>query len=107
VASALPYGTNIYEFEEVIASNGFRRDIGVGGSVGCIQTNWNRDIKDPIDENRFAFASCLFFYQQLIPGFRYGSHPIYIAHRFDGHANKPSSSGVLLLRCETTFLPHG
>ncbi|KAI9567881.1 glycosyl hydrolases family 31-domain-containing protein [Boletus coccyginus] len=79
VASALPYGTNIYGLGEVIASSGFRRDIGVNGGTGTIQTNWNRDIQDPINQNM------------------YGTHPIYIEHRFDEITNKSSSSGVLLL----------
>ena len=51
VASALPYGTNIYGLGEVIASSGFRRDIGTDGGVGTIQTHWSRDIEDPIDQN--------------------------------------------------------
>jgi hypothetical protein len=51
VASALPYGTNIYGLGEVIASSGFRRDIGTDGGVGTIQTHWNRDVADPIDQN--------------------------------------------------------
>ena len=51
VASALPYGTNIYGLGEVVAGSGFRRDIGTDGGVGTIQTHWSRDIQDPIDEN--------------------------------------------------------
>ncbi|KIJ64020.1 glycoside hydrolase family 31 protein [Hydnomerulius pinastri MD-312] len=78
VASALPYDTNIYGLGEVIASSGFRRDTGVNG-VGTVQTNWNRDIEDPIDQNM------------------YGTHPIYVEHRFNETTNKSSSSGVLLL----------
>ncbi|KAF9218886.1 glycoside hydrolase family 31 protein [Gyrodon lividus] len=79
VASALPYGTNIYGLGEVISSSGFRRDIGANGGVGTIQTNWNRDIEDPIDQNM------------------YGTHPIYMEHRFNEATNRSSSSGVLLL----------
>ncbi|KIJ63989.1 glycoside hydrolase family 31 protein [Hydnomerulius pinastri MD-312] len=79
IASALPYGTNIYGLGEVIASSGFRRDIGTDGGVGTIQTHWNRDDADPIDQNM------------------YGSHPIYLEHRFNETTNKSSSSGVLLL----------
>ncbi|KAI9567845.1 glycoside hydrolase family 31 protein [Boletus coccyginus] len=79
IASALPYGTNIYGLGEVIASSGFRRDIGTDGGVGTIQTLWARDVGDPIDENM------------------YGSHPIYLEHRFDETTNTSSSSGVLLL----------
>jgi alpha-glucosidase len=51
VASALPYGTNIYGLGEVISSSGFRRDIGTDGGVGTIQTLWARDVGDPIDQN--------------------------------------------------------
>ncbi|KAH7923369.1 glycoside hydrolase family 31 protein [Leucogyrophana mollusca] len=79
VSSALPYGTNIYGLGEVIASSGFRRDIGTDGGVGTIQTHWNRDDADPIDQNM------------------YGSHPIYVEHRFNETTNTSSSSGVLLL----------
>ncbi|KAF8132870.1 glycoside hydrolase family 31 protein [Boletus edulis] len=79
VASALPYGTNIYGLGEVIASSGFRRDIGTDGGVGTIQTLWARDVGDPIDQNM------------------YGSHPIYLEHRFNETTNTSSSSGVLLL----------
>ena len=50
LTSALPYDTNIYGLGEVIASSGYRRDIGVSGP-GTLQTMWNRDIEDPIDEN--------------------------------------------------------
>ncbi|KAH7909433.1 glycoside hydrolase family 31 protein [Hygrophoropsis aurantiaca] len=79
VSSALPYGTNIYGLGEVIASSGFRRDIGTDGGVGTIQTHWNRDDADPIDQNM------------------YGSHPIYVEHRYNETTNTSSSSGVLLL----------
>ncbi|KAG9311232.1 glycoside hydrolase family 31 protein [Chiua virens] len=79
IASALPYGTNIYGLGEVIASSGFRRDIGTDGGVGTIQTLWARDVADPINQNM------------------YGSHPIYLEHRFNETTNTSSSSGVLLL----------
>ncbi|KAG1814614.1 glycoside hydrolase family 31 protein [Suillus subaureus] len=79
VASALPYGTNIYGLGEVIASSGFRRDIGTDGGVGTIQTHWARDVADPIDQNM------------------YGSHPIYVEHRYNATTGKASASGVLLL----------
>ncbi|KAF9235080.1 glycoside hydrolase family 31 protein [Melanogaster broomeanus] len=79
IASALPHGTNIYGLGEVIASSGFRRDIGTDGGIGTIQTHWNRDVADPIDQNM------------------YGSHPIYLEHRFNETTKKASSSGVLLL----------
>lgn len=51
VTSALPYGTNIYGLGEVVASSGFRRDIGTNGGVGTIQTHWARDAGDPLDQN--------------------------------------------------------
>ncbi|KAH7909434.1 glycoside hydrolase family 31 protein [Hygrophoropsis aurantiaca] len=79
VTSALPRGTNLYGLGEVIASSGFRRDIGTDGGVGTIQTMWSRDIEDPIDENM------------------YGAHPVYLEHRFNSKTNKSSSHGVLLL----------
>ncbi|KAG9308425.1 glycoside hydrolase family 31 protein [Chiua virens] len=79
IASALPYGTNIYGLGEVIASSGFRRDIGTDGGIGTIQALWARDIADPMDDNL------------------YGSHPIYLEHRFNETTNKSLSSGVLLL----------
>lgn len=56
VASALPYGTNIYGLGEVIASSGFRRDIGVNGGNGTVQTSWATGLLDPIDENLFVLA---------------------------------------------------
>ncbi|KAG2123725.1 glycosyl hydrolases family 31-domain-containing protein [Suillus cothurnatus] len=80
IASALPYGTNIYGLGEVIASSGFRRDIGTDGGVGTIQTHWARDVADPIDQNM------------------YGTHPIYVEHRYNATTGKASASGVLLLR---------
>ena len=39
--------TNIYGLGEVVASSGFRRDV----LNGTIQTMWNRDDADPLDEN--------------------------------------------------------
>ncbi|KAG0697209.1 glycoside hydrolase family 31 protein [Suillus ampliporus] len=79
VASALPYGTNIYGLGEVIASSGFRRDIGTDGGIGTIQTHWSRDAQDLIDQNL------------------YGSHPIYVEHRYNATTGKASSNGVFLL----------
>ncbi|KAH7890254.1 glycoside hydrolase family 31 protein [Phlebopus sp. FC_14] len=79
ITSALPYGTNIYGLGEVVASSGFRRDIGTNGGIGTIQTHWNRDSPTPFDENM------------------YGTHPVYLEHRFNETTNKSSSSGVLLL----------
>ena len=46
ISSASPLDTNIYGLGEVVASSGFRRDVR-----GTIQTLWNRDAGDPIDEN--------------------------------------------------------
>ncbi|KAG1879989.1 glycoside hydrolase family 31 protein [Suillus subluteus] len=79
VASALPHGTNIYGLGEVIASSGFRRDIGTDGGVGTIQSHWSLGVSDPIDQNL------------------YGSHPIYVEHRYNATTGKASASGVLLL----------
>ncbi|EIW74552.1 glycoside hydrolase family 31 protein [Coniophora puteana RWD-64-598 SS2] len=78
VASALPQGANIYGLGEVIASSGFRRDVGGSGGPGSIQTLWNRDVADPVDQNM------------------YGSHPIYMEHRYDEGSNTSATHGVLL-----------
>lgn len=51
LTSALPRGANIYGLGEVLASSGFRRDIGTDGGVGTVQTLWARDSPDPIDQN--------------------------------------------------------
>ena len=51
VTSSLPLGANIYGLGEVIASSGFRRDVGTDGGVGTIQTMWARNIADPVDQN--------------------------------------------------------
>lgn len=51
LTSALPKGANIYGLGEVVASSGFRRDVGTDGGAGTIQTMWARDIADPIDQN--------------------------------------------------------
>ncbi|KAF9563513.1 hypothetical protein CPC08DRAFT_324975 [Agrocybe pediades] len=77
LSSALPLGTNIYGLGEVVASSGYRRDIGPNG--GTVQTMWARDIADPVDENI------------------YGSHPIYLEHRFDAKTNSSQSHGVFLM----------
>ncbi|KAI6138508.1 glycoside hydrolase family 31 protein [Pisolithus tinctorius] len=79
ITSALPLGTNIYGLGEVIASSGFRRDIGTGGGSGTIQTHWNRDDANPIDQNM------------------YGSHPIYLEHRYNETTGKATASGVVLV----------
>lgn len=54
LTSALPLGANIYGLGEVVASSGFRRDVGTNGGVGTIQTMWARDIADPIDQNVYV-----------------------------------------------------
>ncbi|PPQ71212.1 hypothetical protein CVT24_009993 [Panaeolus cyanescens] len=77
LTSTLPLNANVYGLGEVVASSGFRRNVGPQG--GTIQTMWARDIADPVDENL------------------YGSHPIYLEHRFDPMANTSQSHGVFLL----------
>ncbi|EPQ61327.1 hypothetical protein GLOTRDRAFT_119185 [Gloeophyllum trabeum ATCC 11539] len=79
IASALPLGANIYGLGEVVASSGFRRDIGTDGGVGTVQTLWARDVADPIDQNM------------------YGSHPVYLEHRYDPTANTSQTHGVFIL----------
>ena len=54
LTSALPLGTNIYGLGEVLASSGFRRDIGTDGGVGTVQAMWARDTPDPVDENVYV-----------------------------------------------------
>ena len=49
LTSALPLDANVYGLGEVVASSGFRRDVGPGNDT--IQTLWARDIADPVDEN--------------------------------------------------------
>ncbi|KAF5391079.1 hypothetical protein D9757_003119 [Collybiopsis confluens] len=76
LTSSLPLDTNIYGLGEVIASSGFRRNLAVGG--GSIQTLWTRDVGDPVDGNL------------------YGSHPVYLEHRFNETTNEAQSHGVFL-----------
>jgi hypothetical protein len=54
LSSALPLDTNIYGLGEVVASSGFRRDVR-----GTIQTMWNRDDADLVDQNMYAFVFLL------------------------------------------------
>ncbi|KAF8532453.1 glycoside hydrolase family 31 protein [Gautieria morchelliformis] len=82
LASALPKGANVYGLGEVIASSGIRRDVGTNGGVGTVQTLWARDVADPLDQNV------------------YGSHPIYLEHRFDEVSRSSSSHGVFLFSSE-------
>ncbi|KAF8268968.1 glycosyl hydrolases family 31-domain-containing protein [Lactarius quietus] len=74
LTSALPLDTNIYGLGEVVASSGFRRDV----RNGTVQTMWNRDKADPLDENI------------------YGSHPVYLEHRLVPSTSTFQSHGVFL-----------
>ncbi|OSD05551.1 glycoside hydrolase family 31 protein [Trametes coccinea BRFM310] len=76
LTSALPLGANIYGLGEVLASSGFRRDVGTDGGAGTIQTMWSIGTSDPIDENT------------------YGSHPVYMEHRYDPKTRRSKSHGV-------------
>ncbi|KAI0762328.1 glycosyl hydrolases family 31-domain-containing protein [Fomes fomentarius] len=76
LTSALPLGTNIYGLGEVLASSGFRRDMGTDGGAGTVQAMWARDTPDPVDENV------------------YGSHPIYLEHRYNETTRRSQSHGV-------------
>ncbi|KAI0668774.1 glycosyl hydrolases family 31-domain-containing protein [Trametes maxima] len=84
LTSALPLDTNIYGLGEVFASSGFRRDVGTNGSQGTIQTMWARNSPDPLDENMLPTRPLL----------SYGSHPVYLEHRYDGKARRSQSHGV-------------
>ncbi|KAI0354750.1 hypothetical protein OH77DRAFT_1548060 [Trametes cingulata] len=77
LASALPRGANISGLGEVVASSGFRRDIGTDGGPGNIQTTWTRGASDPIDQNM------------------YGTHPFYLEHRYTEHTGRSQSHGML------------
>ena len=55
LTSALPLGANVYGLGEVVATSGFRRDVGTNGGKGTVQTMWARDTADPEDENMYAF----------------------------------------------------
>ncbi|KAH9952633.1 glycosyl hydrolases family 31-domain-containing protein [Russula dissimulans] len=74
LTSSLPLDTNIYGLGEVVASSGFRRDV----LNGTVQTMWNRDAADPLDENI------------------YGSHPFHLEHRWVPSTNSFQSHGVFL-----------
>jgi alpha-glucosidase len=54
LTSALPRDTNIYGLGEVVASSGFRRDVGEQQGHGTVQTMWARDAADPLDENMYG-----------------------------------------------------
>ena len=99
ITSALPRGTNVYGLGEIVGSSGFRRAIGTGAN-GTIQTHWNRDATDPLDQNMYAPVwisfhdlSDIFLYTHS-----YGTHPIYLEHRYNETTGKASASGVLLLK---------
>ncbi|KAF7334797.1 Glycoside hydrolase family 31 protein [Mycena sanguinolenta] len=79
LTSALPLDANVYGLGEVVASSGLRRDVGTNGGVGTIQTDWARDSADPTDQNI------------------YGSHPVYLEHRFNSTTNTSQTHGVFLL----------
>ena len=91
LASALPLNTNIYGLGEVVASSGFRRNVET-----TIQTMWARDVGDPVDQNMWVHL-CRGRSESLLL-IRYGSHPIYMEHRFDENTNISLSHGVFLLR---------
>ncbi|KAI9437339.1 glycosyl hydrolases family 31-domain-containing protein [Lactarius indigo] len=74
LTSTLPLDTNIYGLGEVVASSGFRRDV----RNGTVQTMWNRDEADPLDENI------------------YGSHSMYLEHRWVPSTTTFQSHGVFL-----------
>ena len=95
LTSALPLGANVYGLGEVLASSGFRRDVGTNGGVGTVQTMWARDSPDPIDENMYVPS---FTPQKLVltcaASLSYGSHPIYLEHRYDERTKRSKSHGV-------------
>ncbi|EKM60286.1 uncharacterized protein PHACADRAFT_203524 [Phanerochaete carnosa HHB-10118-sp] len=80
-------GTNIYGLREVVASSGFRRDVGADGGVGTIQTMWAQDIPDTIEQKVWVpFLVCQ----------DYGSHPIYLEHRYNATTKRSQTHGVFL-----------
>ncbi|KAF9067849.1 glycosyl hydrolases family 31-domain-containing protein [Rhodocollybia butyracea] len=76
LTSSLPLDTNIYGLGEVVASSGFRRNVVSDG--GSIQTLWARDAGDPTDQNI------------------YGTHPVYLEHRFNESTQEAQTHGVFL-----------
>ncbi|KAJ8082762.1 hypothetical protein PM082_008618 [Marasmius tenuissimus] len=77
LTSALPLDANVYGLGEYYSETGFRRRIVEQG--GSIQTLWARDVADPVDENM------------------YGSHPLYLEHRYNESTTESHSHGVFLL----------
>ncbi len=94
LTSALPLGANIYGLGEVLASSGFRRDVGTGGGVGTIQAMWARDTPDPVDENVYVFLLPNEPCPHVYAPFRYGSHPVYLEHRYNDTTKRSQSHGV-------------
>ncbi|CAK5271435.1 unnamed protein product [Mycena citricolor] len=74
LTTALPRGANVYGLGEVVALGGLRRDI----EGGVVQTMWARDAATPVDENI------------------YGTHPVYMEHRFDKKSGKSHTHAVFL-----------
>ncbi|THH14082.1 hypothetical protein EW146_g6217 [Bondarzewia mesenterica] len=75
LTSVLPTDANIYGLGEVVSSSGFRRDVSQNGTI---QTLWARDDADPVNENI------------------YGSHSVYLEHRFNETSHTSQSHGVFL-----------
>ena len=99
LTSALPLGANVYGLGEVVASSGFRRDVGTDGGVGTIQTMWARDIADPIDQNVYVLISRTTYHPvDFVDIFSYGSHPIYMEHRYNATTQTSQTHGVFLYR---------
>jgi alpha-glucosidase len=96
LSSALPLDANIYGLGEVIASSGFRRDVR-----GTIQTMWNRDEPDPLDQNMYVSIILEHMRHADNNMTRYGSHPVYLEHRFDQDTGKSDAHGVFLFRSVT------
>lgn len=88
----------------MVSSSGFRRDVGIDSkgsfTPGTIQTLWARDDADPIDENMYdiQFELLLSHISGLTRLSSYGSHSIYLDHRYDEQTGKSQSHGVFLLR---------
>ncbi|KAF7976546.1 hypothetical protein HWV62_6195 [Athelia sp. TMB] len=74
LSTALPVNASIYGLGEYLSSSGFRRNTSY-----TMQTMWARDITDPIDSNL------------------YGSHPIYMEHRYNTSTGKSATHGALML----------
>ena len=89
----------MYGLGEVIASSGFRRDVGDVGN-GSIQTMWTRDVADPVDENECASFAIYLPPLSNTPCSappRYGVHPFYVEHRLGStNTSGARSHGVFL-----------